>query len=194
MSKKLTNEEFQKKLDETFSQKILLIDNYVNKRTEVTLQCQECNYVWKNKPHNLYGNWKHHCPNCGVSKKIEFKCAYCGKSIYRAPSDIKENKSGYFYCSHTCGNLHKNQIRKESGEWENTNNYRLKAFEYYEHKCAVCGWNEDERVLQVHHLDENRKNNSKENLCILCPTCHWKITLHLYELTKNYTLIPIEEI
>lgn len=88
------------------------------------------------------------------------------------------------------GNLHKNQIRKDSGEWDLSKNYRLRAFETYEHKCLVCGWNEDERILEVHHKDENHDNNDINNLCILCPTCHRKITLHYYKLENNL-LIPI---
>lgn len=34
--------------------------------------------------------------------------------------------------------------------------YRILAFRKYSHECAVCGWNEDEDILQVHHIDENR--------------------------------------
>jgi len=59
------------------------------------------------------------------------------------------------------------------------------------HKCAVCGWAEDERILEVHHKDEDRSNNALDNLIILCPTCHRKITLGYYKLTEDYKLIEI---
>jgi len=187
---KLTKEEVQKRIDENFDQKVLLISDYINARTDVILRCLECGYEWKNKPHNfIYANHKHKCPNCGFVKGEYFKCAYCGKEVYRTPKNIKKNKSGFFYCSHTCGNLHKNELRKQSGEWDNSLNYRLRAFEQLEHKCVVCGWDDDDRILEVHHIDENRENNNIENLCILCPTCHRKITLHLYELTSDFQLI-----
>ena len=47
--------------------------------------------------------------------------------------------------------------------------YRDNAFEAYEHKCVVCGYSEDERVLEVHHKDEDRSNNtlSKNQLEVL---------------------------
>lgn len=61
-------------------------------------------------------------------------------------------------------------------------NYRRTAFETYPHCCAVCGWDEDLEVLEVHHIDENRHNNQVSNLIILCPTCHKKLSLHTYEL------------
>ena len=54
--------------------------------------------------------------------------------------------------------------------------------EFYEHKCMCCGWDEDDRILEVHHIDENRKNSHISNLCLLCPTCHRKITLGYYKL------------
>jgi hypothetical protein len=58
-------------------------------------------------------------------------------------------------------------------------------------KCAVCGYDEDVRILEVHHKDEDHSNNDLNNLCILCPNCHRKITLHYYYLTEDFTLEPI---
>jgi len=54
----------------------------------------------------------------------------------------------------------------------------------YPHKCYVCGYNDDERILEVHHVDENRNNNDINNLKILCPNCHKKLSLHLYTLEE----------
>ena len=66
--------------------------------------------------------------------------------------------------------------------WKDSQNYRLKAFENFKHQCAVCGWDEDERLLEVHHIDSNRSNNELDNLCILCVLCHRKISLGYYSL------------
>lgn len=190
MGKKLTNEDVQQRLTDNFDQKVLLIGDYVNRRTKIRIKCLNCEHEWEASPQTtIYSDYKHKCPNCGNKKGQYFNCAYCGKKIYRSLSKIKKNKSGHFYCSYECGNLHKNQLRKESGEWDNSLNYRLRAFENYEHKCAVCGWEEDERVLEVHHIDENRENNYLDNLIILCPICHRKLTLHLYDLTENNQLV-----
>ena len=52
-----------------------------------------------------------------------------------------------------------------------------------EYKCTVC-WRGERNTttwnvpLQIHHQDWNYKNNSKENLTVLCPNCH--------SLTENY--------
>ena len=42
---------------------------------------------------------------------------------------------------------------------------------------------EDDEI--VHHIDENREHNELNNLTILCPTCHRKITLGYYKLIDN---------
>lgn len=191
MGKKLTKQEVQQRLDKYFSQKVVLISDYVNKRTPIRIKCLDCGNEWEALPSTvLYGDYTHRCPNCGVNKGKIVKCAYCGKEIYRNVSQLEKSISGYYYCSTTCGNLHKNQLREEAGEWSNSiSSYRIRAMKKYPHKCAVCGYDEEERILQVHHKDGNRKNNNIENLVILCPNCHWKITLDLYELTDDNKLL-----
>ena len=78
------------------------------------------------------------------------------------------------------------------GRTAGESSYRKIAYANYEKKCACCGYDEDVRILQVHHRDENHSNNAVENLVILCPNCHWKLTLHLYDLTEDNQLIPIK--
>lgn len=53
--------------------------------------------------------------------------------------------------------------------------HRKIAFEHYkEYSCHRCGWDKWESLseLHVHHKDRNKKNNSIENLEILCSKCH----------------------
>jgi hypothetical protein len=42
--------------------------------------------------------------------------------------------------------------------------------------CLECGrgpeWNGKALTLQLHHVDGDRRNNTIENLCVLCPNCH----------------------
>lgn len=42
------------------------------------------------------------------------------------------------------------------------------------HTCQECGFTEEELkyVLQVHHIDFNKKNNEPSNLISLCRSCH----------------------
>ena len=195
MGKSLTQEEASIRIHEAFEENVELISEYKNKITDVILKCNECGYIWKNKAHNVMylqsGVNKHHCPKCYENKAktpyIELKCDYCGKIFKRRKSDIKDTT--YHYCSITCGNRHKANLLVT----ENSKNYRLKAFQKYPHKCACCGYDEDERILEVHHIDSDRNNNDIENLMILCPNCHRKITLKYYKLdNKKQNLIKIK--
>lgn len=51
----------------------------------------------------------------------------------------------------------------------------LVKYGYKEEVCEICGikeWNNKKLVLQLHHIDGNRYNNSLSNLLIVCPNCH----------------------
>lgn len=46
-----------------------------------------------------------------------------------------------------------------------------------ENKCEKCGWGEVNEFtgsipLEVHHKDGDYRNNTEENLQLLCPNCH----------------------
>ena len=56
--------------------------------------------------------------------------------------------------------------------WHSIKTQVLKERPY---KCECCGistWNDKPLTLQVHHIDGNRKHNTRDNLQILCPNCH----------------------
>ena len=55
--------------------------------------------------------------------------------------------------------------------------YRNYLLEKHNYKCELCGWGEVNQYtgtipLEIHHKDGNYKNNSEENLQVLCPNCH----------------------
>ena len=47
--------------------------------------------------------------------------------------------------------------------------YRTIALNNHEKKCVVCGF---DKVVAIHHIDENKKNNDPTNLIPLCPNHH----------------------
>ena len=184
MPKKLTQEEFCKRVKEYTNDSIEVISPYVNKRTKVRVKCRTCGNEWDFSPTTLMpSNMKDYSfIGCSQCKYEEVECDYCHKKFSRLKSRLeKDNKTGRVYCSRECGNRDKNDNVANLTE---STNYRRNAFLIYEHKCAICGWCEDERILEVHHIDEDRNNNHIDNLIILCPICHKKLTLHLYELNE----------
>jgi hypothetical protein len=57
--------------------------------------------------------------------------------------------------------------------------YRKLALQHYKRQldvphfnlCVVCGFGV-QAILEIAHLDQDRKNNAIENLAVLCPNCH----------------------
>lgn len=48
-------------------------------------------------------------------------------------------------------------------------NYRKLCFEAHAHACIICG---EDKIVEVHHYDEDHFNNALENLIPLCPNHH----------------------
>ena len=48
------------------------------------------------------------------------------------------------------------------------------TYDYYNNSILKTG----NTILQIHHIDGNSKNNSPDNLQVICPNCHAK--------TENY--------
>lgn len=106
------------------------------------------------------------------------KCLYCGKELTN-----RQKK----YCSNACQVQYQNQELLhlwKNGEYqwpEDPKNLpkfiRDYLLEKTGYKCEECGWNKinpfsGKTPLQIHHRDGNYKNNTENNLQVLCPNCH----------------------
>ena len=69
-------------------------------------------------------------------------------------------------------------------KWHNID---YKVYKEITKKCLICGFN---KVIDLHHLDEDHNNNNIENLIGLCPN-HHKM-LHDFKW-KDEVLRRIEE-
>ena len=112
-------------------------------------------------------------------KEPNVECAYCGKEIYRSPSQIKASNTETFFCCRE----HKDKAQRlESGITEahpdhygtgdHYRSYRSKAFRNKETTCEKCERELPKPILHIHHKDGDRTNNEIQNLEVLCPTCH----------------------
>jgi len=118
-------------------------------------------------------------PNRFKVKESNCKCSYCNEPFYRSASKIKASKSGMMFCNRKC--KESAQKSKSDSKFDairpnhygaSSKNYRKIAFENYEMICTNCGYDKYPQILEVHHIDRDRDNNSLSNLRVLCPTCH----------------------
>lgn len=120
------------------------------------------------------------CQGLSKRKRRTYRCNLCSKKFERTPLKIK-SKSGFYFCSRRCKDFaqtieagFKQMHPKHYGEQSTC--YRDVAFKFYGHRCSHCGYKKSTRMLDVHHIDKNRKNNHKENLIVLCVWCHALVT------------------
>lgn len=154
----------------------------------ISKNCLFCNnhFVTEQKYINR-GHGKYCTPLCASRGRPKKKnppnqtCARCGTAFFRQPSHSKNSKSGLLFCSRLC----KDSAQGINGMPE----LRLPHYgiglsrRYYQtlgrrnlpQVCIGCGYDRNRKVLDIHHIDENKFNNSITNLAMVCPTCHREI-------------------
>lgn len=129
------------------------------------------------------------------STKYTKQCCVCGKDFDTVPSSSKQHT-----CSRECyaekRRLSRIKLCKNCGsEFDGKKGrvtcsrqcsaeYRWKGHVSTSHlwskvitreqmkSCNRCGYNKHPEILERHHIDRDRSNNSEDNLEILCPNCH----------------------
>jgi endogenous inhibitor of DNA gyrase (YacG/DUF329 family) len=117
-------------------------------------------------------------------RKPQFSnCINCGKEVIRK----RHRNSKIKFCSNKCQNDYQRKTKLEkwiSGEWDGTTGKEFKVISNYVRnylleksggECNICKnsiWLGEPIPLEIHHKDGNWKNNSPDNLEVLCPTCH----------------------
>lgn len=122
-------------------------------RTDICLQCK--------KLKNIHA--KGLCYSCYRKqwKKVSNKkiCKSCGKLKFHHAKGLCHNCYQKIY--------HRDMIRA-SNVWR----YHKIAYDLWKNvtkKCIICGF---DKIVELHHLDGNHNNNSKENFIGLCPNHH----------------------
>ena len=121
------------------------------------IRCTACRNWFSVKPHRRHV--AKYCSQacCGVGRRRQLSriCIFCSSVFVTKANYVRRN--GGKYCSRKCWNLHK---------------VDAKLLVFARGVCERCGWKLRPQVLQIHHKDRNNKNNSLDNLELLCPCCH----------------------
>lgn len=103
-------------------------------------------------------------------KHIKKICPVCEKEFEtRIKKDGSESKEERTTCSHACANTYFRTGVSNGSYKKGSKSYRTKCFTYHKKECIICG---EDKIVSVHHYDENHENHSIENLIPLCPTHH----------------------
>lgn len=172
-------------------------------RKTVKIKCEQCRKYFKKYAHHLkYNKLNGHKTFCSTTCSNEYKktgilikCANCEKQVWKTKAVLKRSKSGKYFCSKHCATIVNNTVYKSAENnpnWAGGNSsYRKIALNAYGSFCRVCNYS-IEAILEVHHIDGNRKNNKLENLMVLCPTHHKEIEYDVHKIPKNSspTMVP----
>ena len=128
--------------------------------TYVYRNCKYCGH--KTNSCSLSKHEKH----CYLNPDNKKLCPVCDEPI--------KNWKTSTTCSYGCANTYF-RSGKDNPNYGNITNpnssytIRKTCFEHHKRECVICG---EKRVVAVHHLDNNNKNNDPSNLIPLCPTHH----------------------
>ena len=99
------------------------------------------------------------CSNgCGRKLILKWFCRECADKINQYARNCRNNKIEIY------------RERAKIRNWKNRfGGMRAKVIERDKHSCQICGYY---HKIRIHHIDENNKNNSLDNLIVLCIICH----------------------
>lgn len=117
------------------------------------------------------------CKNCGkiVEKHTKDLCITCYKKLMWKPKRGVCKRCGREMIIHAkglCAGCYQFVFHVEKTK---DRNHRIKhnidneLYDKITKSCALCGF---DKIVELHHLDGNHKNNNPENLTGLCPNHH----------------------
>lgn len=122
------------------------------------------------------------CQNHLQYEKYIFKCKGCEKEVVASPSRRNYKKQ---FCSMECLESVRKSVTERRKDQRlavikkrgthSSRKLRKYIFNFKERKCELCGYNEFDFCLDLHHINGNPNENTLENVKVLCVMCHRKV-------------------
>lgn len=121
------------------------------------------------------------CQNCEKERRVSGDgkskglCHVCYKKLLWKPKLVKCKRCERMLPNHAkglCNGCYSSVFHIEKVKKWNTRYYHNIDQELYKKitsQCAICGFS---KIVELHHLDHNRKNNASDNLVGICPNHH----------------------
>lgn len=163
----------------------------------VQIKCKICKKEFYAKPNWIRRGLGKYCSRkCSHESNKKGKmvqCFICGKDVYKSKKALNGSKSKKYFCGKSCQTIWRNSmvfVGEKHANWQD-GEFAYRNILVKSKKGRICSFckEKDIRILAVHHIDNNRKNNNLENLTWLCHNCHFLI--HHYRKEKNQFMISI---
>ncbi len=155
------------------------------------VNCKQCTKEFYAKPFWIKRGYGIYCSTAcqyeGRKAGEMIPCTICGKSTYKQQKIIKRSKTGKFFCGKSCQTIWRNSVfvgPKHANWKDGSTMYRSNFLKSKAPQVCVLCKIKDLRVLAVHHIDKNRKNNLSSNLSWLCHNCHFLVHHDKKELSR----------
>jgi hypothetical protein len=182
---------------ENFVQPILSVVRFLLMRTYLTVVITL--YIFK----NFFNIMIKKCSNCGKEDEHHAKglCYNCYKRLSWKPKIVKCKRCGREMPSHAkglcegCYNFVFHLDKTKASNQRRKYGLDIENYKKITQRCAIC---EFDKVVDLHHLDQNKKNNSETNLVGLCPNHHkmlhdYRYRAEMFNLLKEKGFILPED-
>jgi hypothetical protein len=105
----------------------------------------------------------------GKKKSFSVVCSCCSTTFLVNEREKQFPVKEKYFCSRSCANSLGGKRKAELYHHDGVAHYRTVALRHHEPKCVICSF---DKVIAIHHIDENKKNNDPSNLIPLCPNHH----------------------
>ena len=127
------------------------------------------------------------CSQCDKIKEHHAKgmCYSCYKKLWKPKKIICKScgRKRFHKAFGLCPGCHTRLHHYHKTLAYNAKKYHGIEFAFYREvtkECDNCGFN---KIVQIHHLNGNTRDNSKNNVVGLCPNCHKMI--HMYQFYEE---------